>query len=149
MTLSTTNGALLPGCTYSPSAESISSSRRKYHAKRRNIDSQTPDAAHHCNETNGAQFLHQKIVIFFLRRGWKPWNALSPENYIKAPREGKKIQHTPHHTNSRDTNLHKGPYKTLNSKEKPLDPLILPSAAALPDPPESGKSCNAKESPAK
>ena len=87
------------------------------------------------------------VLYFFFCEG--AWNALSPENYIKAPGEGKKIQHTPHHTNSRDTNLHKGPYKTLNSKEKPLDPLILPAAAALSDPPESGKSCNAKESPAK
>ena len=87
--------------------------------------------------------------MVFLRRGWKPWNALSPENYIKAPGEGKKRQHTLHHTNSRDTNLHKGPYKTLNSKEKPLDPLILPATAVLPDPPESGKSCNIKGSPAK
>lgn len=72
-----------------------------------------------------------------------------PLRITSRPLEKEKIQHTPHHTNSRDTNLHKGPYKTLNSKEKPLDPLILPSAAALPDPPESGKSCNAKESPAK
>ena len=41
-------------------------------AKRRNIDSQTPDAAHHCNEANGAQFLHQTHVIFFCEGAGSP-----------------------------------------------------------------------------
>ena len=59
------------------------------------------------------------LLYVFLRRGWKPWNALSSENYIKAPGEGKKYN-TPRTTQTPGTPTYtKDPTKLWIRRKSP------------------------------